>query len=101
MAPRYGTHEIDQGLIAMIYHGGNSVKAGESLKGQGLNVSDRTLRNWIHEHTDRYEALKAEYAPQIAARIAAEAEALAVQYANTERKALERLDGEKIGRAHV
>src|SRR5690349_17494371 len=83
---RYSEAEKHAALTALILAGGNSEKVGPSI-----GVSASTLREWRSEDPELYEKLRADLAPSIAEKIAADAEALAVTLTEVEQKIAQRV----------
>jgi hypothetical protein len=69
-----------------VFTGGNWKKAKDLLQSYGDKApADTTLAKWATEvYSDRYHELREELAPQVAKKIAAEAEALAFKLAEAE-----------------
>ena len=90
---RYVEEDIERGLTMLALCGGNWRRAGERLREQGFDIPPKTLESWKRQtHTQRYEETRARLLPRIQEKIAAEAEDLAIAYAETERQALEAFD---------
>jgi crotonobetainyl-CoA:carnitine CoA-transferase CaiB-like acyl-CoA transferase len=87
MPRHYTPAEIDKALSAYVLTGGNAKQAQELLLSyDGKAPSDVTIGQWAKEHADRYHELREELAPQVAKKIAAEAEGLALKLAQAEEK---------------
>jgi hypothetical protein len=66
---------MDRGLVEVALCGGNTHLAYRNLKAQGIEIPRRTLYSWATENqVERYQRLRVELAPRIAAKIAAECE---------------------------
>ncbi len=88
---RYPAETYVRGITAMILNGGNSWKAREMLLAQGHDIPARTLGYWKTLRADQYAQLQAELAPQMAERIAADAEAFIMQATEVEGLLLQEL----------
>jgi crotonobetainyl-CoA:carnitine CoA-transferase CaiB-like acyl-CoA transferase len=92
MARRYTSVEIDKGLSAYILCGDSAHKAVELLQSyDGKAPNRQTVTNWTESHADRLHELREELHPQIAKKIASDAEALALKLAEAETLITERL----------
>jgi hypothetical protein len=89
---RFTSTEIDKGLSAYILCGGSAHKAWELLQGYGGKVPARqTIDLWVERHSDRLHELREELHPQIAKKIAADAEGMALKLAQAEVAIAEKL----------
>lgn len=79
-AKRYTDAEKRAALTALILGGGNSIQVGEAL-----GIVPGTLRKWRVDMADIYEQLRTDLAPQVAERIASDAEEFARELMNVER----------------
>jgi hypothetical protein len=98
----YSEADVVTGLSEVALCGGNTRLAHQRLKARGQVIPRATLESWRTTiHPDRYSEIKRDLAPKIAEAIAAEAEDLAVAYAEAERRTLARyldqLDDLKAG----
>lgn len=92
---RYTPEEIDRALLAYMVTGENAPRTLELLAASGVDdlPSTSTLHKWANTlHADRYAQLQTEQAPKVAERIASQAEALALRFADLERKLADRLE---------
>jgi hypothetical protein len=82
----YTPTEVDRALSAAVFTGGNWTRAHELLVSYGDKAPSRdAIRQWATEkHADRYHELREELAPQVAKKVAAEAEALAFKLSEAE-----------------
>jgi len=89
----YTEHDIRRGLTELALAAGNSRLASKRLEAtHGAQVPHRTLHAWKTEtHTALYEQLRTEILPKVNETIAAEADALALAYAQKEAEAIEGL----------
>jgi hypothetical protein len=94
----YSLEDIERGLTAIVLAGGSDERARRALADQGHRIPRETLRDWRAKHADRYEQLRVDLSGSVAQRIASEAEALAVQYAEKEAEVLASLDAEQIAK---
>jgi transposase-like protein len=102
MAPKrrrsYSDEEKRSALTALILAGGNSEKVGPQI-----GITPDLLRKWRTADPGLYEELRTELAPQVAERIASDAEEFARDLMNVERalaaKVLEGLDDLKPSEA--
>jgi len=91
----YSTEDIDRGLSAVAFFGGNSRKAHSVLKAQGLEIPRSTLRDWATKtRTERYAELRASVLPEIHAAAAEKHRALAERAMEVEAKAIDRVEEE-------
>jgi hypothetical protein len=89
---RFTSTEIDKGLSAYILCGDSAHKAWELLQGYGGKVPARqTIDLWVERHSDRLHELREELHPQIAKKIAADAEGMALKLAQAEVAIAEKL----------
>jgi hypothetical protein len=90
---RYSPAEIDKGLSAYILSGDSAARAAELLKGyDGEKAPVRqTIDYWAEKHSDRLHELREELHPQIAKKIAADAEGMAIRLAQAEVAIAEKL----------
>jgi transposase-like protein len=80
--------EIDQALIVLAYHGGNSLRAADEC---GIPAS--TLRQWRNElHRDRYLELVEREAPKIEALAAQQAREAMIRAGQTEARVYDLID---------
>src|SRR3954447_512555 len=85
---RFTTEEKQAGLIALAMQQGNCARAARALGDDGIEVSERTLRNW--KDTPAYVSVQRDVLPKVQARLAGryeEAAALAID------KTTDALDG--------
>jgi hypothetical protein len=90
---KYTPAEIDKGLSAYILSGDSATKAAELLRsydGSGAPVR-QTITYWAEKHSDRLHELREELHPQIAKKIAADAEGMAIRLAQAEVALAEKL----------
>lgn len=90
---RWSHQDKERGLLALVLNGGSPTHAMRDLAAGGMKVSRKTIQRWRDTMPDRLEAIRRDVAPRVAEKIAAEAEALAIQLAEAEREALELLRG--------
>lgn len=87
MANSYTPEDVERALTQYALCGGNKKLASERLEQMGHPTPPQTIRDWALEyHADRYQEIRAELAPKINRRIQAEAEDLAFDLADLERK---------------
>jgi crotonobetainyl-CoA:carnitine CoA-transferase CaiB-like acyl-CoA transferase len=91
-AKRYTPAEIDKALSAYVLTGGNALQASQLLKSyDGHGPSDVQIGRWTESHADRLHELREELHPQVAKKIASDAEGLALKLAEAETLITERL----------
>jgi hypothetical protein len=90
---RYSAIERDRALSAYILSGDNSAEAHRLLVSYGDKQvpSGRMILNWTEMHADRLHELREELHPQIAKKIAADAEGMAIRLAQAEVAIAEKL----------
>lgn len=79
-AKRYTDAEKRAALTALILDGGNTERTGPTLR-----IPAATLRTWRTEDPELYEQMRTDLAPQVAERIASDAEAFARELMGVER----------------
>lgn len=88
---RYSQARKDEALMALILTGDSPERASKLV-----GIPKQTLHDWKREHAARYAELQRDLAPQIADRIAADAEALALKIGELEAQILQSLDLDKL-----
>jgi hypothetical protein len=90
---RYAPAEIDRALSAYILTGDNAEEAHRLLVSYGDKdvPTSRQILRWLETHADRLHELREELHPQIAKKIAADAESLALKLAQVETLAIQKL----------
>jgi len=90
----YTDQEIEIALTALAICSGQRRRAAELVKEtHDLEIPPETIRDWRkHTHTDRYERIRQEIAPQLEAQLADAHQALADNAAKLEAKTIERPD---------
>jgi crotonobetainyl-CoA:carnitine CoA-transferase CaiB-like acyl-CoA transferase len=90
---RHTPATVDRALSAYILCGNNSEQAHRLLVSYGDKPvpTGRCIRDWAEQHADRLHELREELHPQIAKKIASDAEALALKLAEAETLITERL----------
>jgi hypothetical protein len=90
---QYSPAEIDKALSAYILCGDNAQQAHKLLVSYGDKNPpvSRSILNWTEWHADRLHELREELHPQIAKKIAADAEGMAIRLAQAEVQIAERL----------
>jgi hypothetical protein len=90
---RYAPAVIDRALSAYILTGDNAEEAHRLLVSYGDKEvpTSRQILRWLADHADRLHELREELHPQIAKKIAADAESLAIKLAKVETLAVEQL----------
>lgn len=63
MPSKFTEDEQTRILLVLALHGGHSLRAHAQLQDEGINVSDRQLRNLVH--TDRYRQIREHHAAHI------------------------------------
>lgn len=75
---QYSQHEIERGLLAVAYYGGNAGAAAAALREDNLPIPSRTLTHWTRtSKVEDYERVRKELLPKIGAQAADEHRALA------------------------
>jgi transposase-like protein len=87
---KFSVEEKERALTALVL-ASSSVQAEEVT-----GIPARTLRQWKTELADDYERIRSDMAPEIAKRVASDAEALARDIAEVERRLLARFDDATI-----
>jgi hypothetical protein len=82
-------------LVALALSSGSSRKAADLLAGQGLTVSETTLRRWANDSRERYEAVRREVMPRIREQLAEQHSELAQRAMEVETALIERLRQEQ------
>jgi crotonobetainyl-CoA:carnitine CoA-transferase CaiB-like acyl-CoA transferase len=84
---------VDRALSAYIMCGNNASEAERLLRSYGDTdvPSHQSIRGWAEKHADRLHELREELHPQIAKKIAADAEGLALKLAQAEETITEHL----------
>jgi hypothetical protein len=85
---------VETALHVLAACGGNSRQAAEQLANQGINVHERTLRNWPHQHADRYAEIRRTVAPLLEARAIATAYEVVDRAGEVEQILLEKIQAE-------
>lgn len=92
----YGEPEIQRGLIAIAYAGGNYTRASRDLKEDGITINPSTLRRWaVEQYPDRYADVRRKVLPQIQAAMAQEHTALAHRQTEVAAALVDELDQER------
>jgi hypothetical protein len=87
--------EVDDAILAMIATGNNTRRARTLLEAAGKRVpSASTLHGLPQTHGQRFLELQTKHAPQIAERIAGQAEALTLAYTDLQAQVIERFSTE-------
>lgn len=109
-APRTGTHalpiqrnllypmalppaaaDVERALQALAIAGGSPKGASELLKEGGVSLTPTQLAQWKRRHAQRYTQICQDLAPEIQNMMAADAESLALRYAEVETTMVDRL----------
>jgi hypothetical protein len=88
--------DTDAALTALVLIG-DATSASRYLAEQGIRIAPRTLRGWRDRHSTRLGQLENELAPQVAERVAARAERVAMRALDVQEQLLEKLDGKLDG----
>lgn len=89
---KYTEAEIREGLTVLALCSGNYRRAGRELRERGVQIPDDTLRKWKdHTHKGSYQQIVEQELPQVYAAIAERCEDLALEQAEVEAVALEKL----------
>jgi hypothetical protein len=91
----YSEEEITRGLSAAAYFNGNTRRAADALKEQGLKIPRSTLRDWLNTRQDRYEQVRTELTPKIHAYAAEQHMDLAQAQIELSREFMERMRADK------
>jgi hypothetical protein len=91
----YSEEEITRGLSAVAYFNGNTRRAADALKEQGLKIPRSTLRDWLTTRQDRYEQVRTELTPKIHAYAAEQHMDLAQAQIQLSREFMDRMHKEK------
>lgn len=91
MSRRWTPEEIDSALTAYILLG-SAEKAAQACRDADLPVPARTLTGWLRKHASRLQELERDIAPQVAERIAARSERIALLAVETEEKLLQKVN---------
>lgn len=87
---KYTAKEVDRGLLAVAFCGGNQARASRILKEQGLDISRRLLHKWVNEiHIERYFELAAAHHREIEDTIIVDMRQKVVAYGALEAQAIE------------
>jgi hypothetical protein len=90
----YSAEDRERGLLELALCGGSPTLASRRLASVGLEIPKGTLYNWAErDYPHRYEQIREEVYPQIAARVAASAEEVALAATEVEKQMYERMDG--------
>lgn len=94
----YTDEEIEEGLTALALCSGNVTRASKELEQVGLTIPRKTLSDWKgNAHAGRFRRIQAQVQPEISARIAETAEAIARRLTDVEWKAVEKIEAELPG----
>jgi hypothetical protein len=92
---RYTQEDIDYALTVVALCAGRTQYASDALAQEGKNIPQGTLDNWKHHTDGRYARIQEAAQDQIAQKIAAGAEAVALRAQEIETELLEELAKKK------
>jgi len=90
---RYSTEEIERALMACALVQGNTRRAAQLLKAEGIPIPRSTLKDWITgTHRDRYAVISNEESRHLYARLADSHEAIAERIVHANEKAVGKIE---------
>lgn len=88
---QFTEEQIRRGLLTLAMHGGNSVPAARELQQYGIEISERTLREWKNDrHSELYRELHRAHGQEIEQALVPEFRELAQAGVMAARKAIDK-----------
>lgn len=83
LTKRYSREEIDHALLQLYLVGGNTWRVADQL-----GIPDRTLRDWLVRHADRYEELAQKHGPKLEQQVVRQLEQNVIHAGEATRQAI-------------